>query len=107
MNVQVIRLKTGEDLIVDVVNKDINTGSITVKDPFIIFMPQPGRIGILPFLAYCNLSAGLTIQADDIMWQCKAEKEVEDQYRTTITGIVVPSTVSGAAGKAGGLKFTT
>ena len=107
MNVQVIRLKTGEDLIINLVSKDINTGKIKVKDPFVMFMPSPGKLAMLPFLAYCNLDNGLEIQAEDVMWQLVPEKEVADQYTSMITGIVTPSTMASASGKGGGLRLST
>jgi hypothetical protein len=107
MNVQVIRLKTGEDLIIDLVSKDINTGKIKVKDPFVMFMPSPGKLAMLPFLAYCNLDNGLEIQAEDVMWQLVPEKEVADQYTSMITGIVTPSTMTSASGRSNSLRIST
>jgi hypothetical protein len=119
--VNVIRLKTGEDLIAFVESSDMNSGYITIKDPFHIFMPQPGRIAILPFIPFCDIGDGLKLDASDIMWKCQAEKEVEAQYRSTISqqrneaaglvvppkGLVVPGGVSNAAGKASSLKLST
>jgi hypothetical protein len=104
--VKIVRLQTGEEIIGKVTEKD---DTITLSNPAIIIPAGEGRIGIAPYLPYCDdeeLKKGLELSKQHVIFIVAPIGEFLNQYNTAFgSGLIIPET-SGVVGAVPELKLT-
>ena len=101
---------TGEELLTKVKR---NKESITLTDTAILIPAGEGKLAFAPWLPYSDVDKGVEVFMKDVMFICNPQAELEQQYVSAITGLVVPDAGSivtpGDIVGAGpqGLKLTT
>jgi hypothetical protein len=102
--IKIVRLQTGEEIIAKCKeNKD----SVVLKKMAIIIPAGQGRIGLSPFLPYCDIpDEGMTFNKKHVMFIVDPVSEFINEYNTAFgSGLVVPD--SGVVGAVPNLKLTT
>ena len=80
--IKLIRLTSGEEILVHVVNE---TGlTLTVTDP-VLLIPNKDQIGFIPYLSYCELDT-MTIKKDHIMFNLVPTDDLKAQYKQMLQG---------------------
>jgi len=109
--IQIVRLTTGEELLTKVERSE---DTVTLKDIAILIPAGEGKLAFAPWLPYSDVDSGVEINMKDIMFICNPQSELEQQYLSAITGILVPDSSVKTAGDMGmggpqgqGLKLTT
>lgn len=86
------KLCTGEELIG--VAKIREDKFITIEKPLqiIMGMGRDGRpaLSLFPFLMYADLSSGLKISTDKIVFETEPSLELKNNYTQATTGLVIP-----------------
>lgn len=96
-DIKVIRLTTGEELICTVKYNGIEEDNLDadnvllLEDIAILIPTQENSLGLAPFMAYTNASAGLALLQKDIMFVCEPVDGLKKQYQTMFNHIVTPS----------------
>jgi hypothetical protein len=80
--IKLIRLTSGEEILVHVVNESGLT--ITVTDP-VLLIPNKDQIGFIPYLSYCELDT-MTIKKDHIMFNLVPTDDLKTQYKQMLHG---------------------
>ena len=80
--IKLIRLTSGEEILVYVVNESGLT--LTVKDP-ILLIPNKDQIGFMPYMSYCELDT-MTIKKDHIMFNLVPTDDLKSQYKQMLQG---------------------
>ena len=88
MSAKIVRLVTGEELIAKC--EATPTGWI-VKDPVIIVPIAQGKLGFAKWLPYAKTDAGVNISSHHVMFVLDADGEMETQYTSMISGLVLPT----------------
>ena len=88
--VKIVRLTSGEEIICKVV--DGNTKDTKcLKKPAIIIPVGQGKIGLSPWIPYSEISDGIEVKDDNIMFITKPVDEFLNEYNTAFgSGLVVP-----------------
>jgi hypothetical protein len=90
MNVQVIGLKTGEQLLSEV-QEQTNEGYL-LKKPSIIVPAGDKGLGFAPWIPYTKAANGVMLKHDAISFVVEPLEELKNHYVGTIVGgLVVPS----------------
>ena len=106
MNIQIVRLNSGEEVIADVVRNGEdgsvprNRRTVTLKKPALILPTGQGSIGLMPWMPYVDISDGITIKESFIPFMVKPHDELINEYNTAFgNGLVVPpkQSISGPA----------
>lgn len=88
MNVKLIGLPSGEQLLVTVVGEDGT--KIQVKDPAVLLPAGQGRLAIVPWLPYGETD-NMTIAKDKIVFNIEAKTDLLNEYNAQFgSGLVVP-----------------
>jgi len=93
MSAKIVRLVTGEELIAKC---EATPSGYIVKDPVIIVPIAQGKIGFAKWLPYAKTDDGVNLSSSHVMFVLDADVEMENQYTSMISGIVLP----GAQGSA-------
>lgn len=109
-DVMVVRLQTGEELI----SQWSEDGDVvTLTKPAVILPAGEGRIGLAPYLPYCDYEE-MVLQKRHVMFVMKPVDEFKDQYvQSFVSNIVIPDAMTSAAinsapkGSDEGLKLVT
>ena len=80
--IKLIRLTSGEEILVYVVNESGLT--LTVTDP-VLLIPNKDKIGFIPYLSYCELDT-MTIKKDHIMFNLVPTDDLKAQYKQMLQG---------------------
>jgi hypothetical protein len=80
--IKLIRLTSGEEILVHVVNESGLT--LTVTDP-VLLIPNKDKIGFMPYLSYCELDT-MTIKKDHIMFNLVPTDDLKIQYKQMLHG---------------------
>ena len=81
-NIKLIRLTSGEEILVNVIH-DMPM-SITVTDP-VLLIPDKGKIGFMPYMSYCEIDS-LIIKRDHIMFNLEPTEDLKGQYKKMVQG---------------------
>ena len=81
-DIKLVRLTSGEEILVNVVNESGLT--LTVTDP-VLLIPDAGKIGFMPYMSYCEMES-MTIKKDHIMFNLMPTEDLKGQYREMIEG---------------------
>ena len=94
MNIRVLKLVTGEELVAEVT---MNNGSYTVKNPLRIMMVPPKSandgisIGLAPFAPYVDWEKGANIASEKVVFIMDAAKDLAAQYASIFSPLVLPN----------------
>ena len=100
--VKILRLTSGEELIGKVEKTDDD--SYIIKKPAIILPVGEGRVGLAPYLPYCEVDDGLEVSSRFVMFDVEPVVEFKNQYNSALgSGVVIPEGPSGVPS----LKLTT
>lgn len=88
MNVKLIGLSSGEQLMVDIVDEDGT--KIQVKTPAVLLPAGQGRLAIVPWLPYGE-TENMTIGKDKVTFMIQPKTDLLNEYNTQFgSGLVVP-----------------
>ena len=86
--IKLIRLTSGEEILVYVVNESGLT--LTVTHP-VLLIPNKDKIGFMPYLPYTEIGIfGLTIKEEHIMFNVQPTDEMIDKYNSMTSAVVTP-----------------
>lgn len=94
---KIVRLNSGEEIVAKVTHSG---DSIRVEDPLILVPTSQRAIALAPWLPYTTVKdEGIEIPVDRVMFIANPHPEMEKEYTSAITGLVVPDKeVVGAIG---------
>ena len=81
-NIKLVRLTSGEEILVNVVNESGLT--LTVTDP-VLLIPDAGKIGFMPYMSYCEID-DMVIKKEYIMFNLEPTKDLAKQYTDMVQG---------------------
>ena len=91
-SMKLIRLTSGEEIVGDVVEHD--DGSVTLSNGFNLLPGGEGKIQFIPFMAYTEAHAGVTIKADHVLFVvnpvAKLVEQITKVKRSMDSGIITP-----------------
>tara|TARA_R100000231_G_C5325461_1_gene164700 strand:+ start:1343 stop:1633 length:291 start_codon:yes stop_codon:yes gene_type:complete len=89
---KLVRLVSGEEIVGDVVENE--DGSYTISNAFNLLPGGEGKIQFIPFMAYTEAHAGVTLKAEHVLFAVKPIAQLVEQIsnikRQLDSGIVVP-----------------
>jgi hypothetical protein len=92
MNIKVLKLLTGEEIVGEVVGGDLNSDSFSLKN-CVALMLQPTRDGKLSFgfIPYGSMvDGGITISKSNVLYSGDPTQDLKDNYSATFSAIVTP-----------------
>ena len=83
-DIKLIRLTSGEEILVFVINE---TGlTLTGTDP-VLLIPNKDKIGLMPYMSYCDLPMNaLVIKKEHIMFNLEPTEDLKGQYKKMVQG---------------------
>jgi hypothetical protein len=81
-DIKLVRLTSGEEILVNVVNESGLT--LTVTDP-VLLIPDAGKIGFMPYMSYCEIDS-MVIKKDHIMFKLEPTEDLAKQYTDMVQG---------------------
>jgi len=81
-DIKLVRLTSGEEILVNVVNESGLT--LTVTDP-VLLIPDAGKIGFMPYMSYCEID-DMVIKKEYIMFNLEPTKDLAKQYTDMVQG---------------------
>lgn len=113
--IKIVRLQSGEEIICKCTINS-KTGTVTLKKAAIIIPVGQGKIALAPFMQYADISDGLEIKDQHIMFIVDPVDEFANEYNTGFgSGLVVAGAndlvgagvgPAGPAGSIPNLKIT-
>ena len=92
MNIKIVRLTTGEELICDVkVRSERSTDQVILKDVAILIPTQQNQLGLAPFMAYSDAKDGFHTTMNSIMFIVEPQAELKNQYQKMFSKIITPT----------------
>jgi hypothetical protein len=89
MNIQVVGLVTGEQLIAKVEEKE---NGLLLKNAAILLPAGKGELGMAPWIPYCETDNGVLVKTNTIAWSVSAKTDLANHYNTAFgNGLVVPA----------------
>lgn len=89
MNVKVIRMNTGEEVIVTLLNE--TEDSIEIENPLVGMPTQTGQIGFGPWAPLVKNDDSITLSKSYIVYLADAQVDVVEQYQKIFSPIETPS----------------
>ena len=89
--IKLIRLVSGEEIIAEIKHEKSNPDEIHIEDAIILIPAGEGKIGFMPFMPYTKAKEGLELRTQDIMFMVDPIKELETQFKSSRSGISLPS----------------
>tara|TARA_B100000683_G_scaffold258317_1_gene280956 strand:+ start:1340 stop:1624 length:285 start_codon:yes stop_codon:yes gene_type:complete len=89
MNIKIVRLTTGEELICDA--KVNSTDQVILKDVAILIPTQQNQLGLAPFMAYSDAKDGFHTTMNSIMFIVEPQAELKNQYQKMFSKIITPA----------------
>jgi hypothetical protein len=91
MNVKLIRMSSGEDLIADVIN-DQERDIIVVENPIVGFPSGEGTLGFAPWSPMLSKSEReIQINRHFIVYIAEADPQIVEQYQKMFSTVITPS----------------
>jgi|TARA_E500000178_G_scaffold342746_1_gene388410 hypothetical protein len=84
---KLVRLSSGEEVIGNVIERD---DEIEISDGYMLMSPEPGKIGFMPFMAYCK-SDSYVVNKRFVMFLADPVDDLVQQIRTMKSGLVTPT----------------
>ena len=89
MNVKVLRINTGEEVITSIVED--NEDTLVIKDPIVAYNSGEGQIGFGPWAPLVKNGEDITVDKKYIVYISEAQDEVVGQYKKMFSTIETPS----------------
>lgn len=89
MNIKIVRLTTGEELICDA--KVNSADQVILKDVAILIPTQQNQLGLAPFMAYSDAKDGFHTTMNSIMFIVEPQAELKNQYQKMFSKIITPA----------------
>ncbi len=87
--VKLVRLQTGEELIAKIEKTD---NGYILKNSAIVLPAGQGKIGLAPYMPYCEIEKGFEVKEQHIMFILDPVTEFANEYSTNFgSGLVVPT----------------
>ena len=99
LNVKLIRLLNGEELIGELITDTENTNKIVIKNPLRVLVipskstPQTPTVGFAPWMEFSD-DKKFELDKSHIMCIMNPIKEFVNQYNSTFGGIITPTKTS-------------
>ena len=101
--VKLVRLQTGEELIA---KTEKTEEGYSLKNAAIVLPAGQGKIGLAPYMPYCDIEKGFDVKDQHIMFIVDPVAEFANEYSTNFgSGLVIPT--AGDLVGAPDLKLTT
>ena len=97
LNVKLIRLLNGEELIAEVVGSIVETSKLTMKNPLRVMIipskstPQNPTVGFAPWVEFTD-DKTFELDKSHVLCIMNPVKEFVNQYNATFGGIITPTT---------------
>jgi hypothetical protein len=103
MEVKIVRLSSGEELICKCVETET---AIKIKNPAILIPMQEGQLGMMSWLGYADYKE-IEIDKKFVMFTVRPQVELMNQYSENMgSGLVVPDKNVAQTAISGSLKLT-
>jgi uncharacterized protein (UPF0218 family) len=90
LGIRIVRITSGEELLTKV-SYDTVEKSYTIKKAAVLVPGQEhGQLAIVPWIPYANQDDGVVLQQESVIFCVKAMKELEDEYNSIFSNIIVP-----------------
>ena len=90
LGIRIVRITSGEELLTKV-SYDTSEKSYTIKKAAVLVPGQEhGQLAIVPWIPYANQDDGVVLQQESVIFCVKAMKELEDEYNSIFSNIIVP-----------------
>jgi|TARA_B100000035_G_scaffold232644_1_gene200880 hypothetical protein len=90
MNVKVIRMWSGEDVVADLI--DEGTDTITVCNPIVAVPTSAGQMGFAPWAPLLSdKNVELKVASKYVVYISETQDEIADQYQQMFSAIQTPS----------------
>ena len=89
MNVKVIRMNTGEEVIVTLLNE--TEENLEIENPLVGMPTQSGQIGFGPWAPLVKNDESITISRSYVVYIADAQVDVVEQYEKIFSPIETPS----------------
>jgi hypothetical protein len=90
MNVKVLRMNTGEEVVFTMVNETDNT--IEIENPLVGVPSAQGQIGFAPWAPLVKNDETITISKEFVVYLENVQVDVLEQYKKIFSPIETPST---------------
>ena len=90
MNVKVLRMNTGEEVVFTMVNETDNT--IEIENPLVGVPSAQGQIGFAPWAPLVKNDETITISKEFVVYIENVQVDVLEQYKKIFSPIETPST---------------
>lgn len=88
--IKLLKLRTGEDILAEV-RDGVPLKTYKLFDPFMVYLPQPNAVGLLPYLSFANLDEGLEVSVNDVMWLVDPDESMVKKFEELTSKIQVAS----------------
>ena len=89
METLIVRMKSGEDVLCNVVEK--TDAGYKIKDPMALIPTPDGRLAFIGWMPYADQTDGLFVPADFVWFVTKPDSQIANQYRSFKSGLVTPT----------------
>jgi len=90
MAVGMVKLTTGDELICDYT--EIPEGGYLLKDVVTLARVEKDKIGMIPFLPYCDTTKGLKIDPRHVLTIVELDEQMVVEYQKAFNKIITPPT---------------
>jgi len=97
LNVKLIRLLNGEELIAEIIDSIVETSKLTMKNPLRVMIipskstPQNPTVGFAPWVEFTD-DKTFELDKSHVLCIMNPVKEFVNQYNATFGGIITPTT---------------
>jgi hypothetical protein len=89
MNTKLVRLKSGEDIICDLITEDDNT--ITAENVIVAVPQGQGQLGFAPWSPLAKEKIALNIARDYVVCITEPNESIVEQYEGLFATVITPS----------------
>ena len=103
MNVKIVRLNSGEEIVCDLEIDESPDGTFyLLQKPCILIPSGQGQLGMMPWLGYGDIGDGIQIRESFVAFVFNPSAQLRNEYSTAFgSGIVVPEQNVLGAGPVG------
>jgi len=94
-SVKMVRLNSGEEILCRM--NPLPDNCVEITDPLILIPTQQKSLALAPWLPYTNAKEeGVVISTDRIMFTVSPHPELEKEYLSALSGLVIPNAAESA-----------
>lgn len=89
MATQIVRLKTGEEILAEYSSQD---GKVTLKNPAVLIPAPGGQLALMPWMMYADLeNNSISFGEEYVMFTVTPKRELANEYSKSIgSGLITP-----------------